>query len=264
MNAGYAIATAAIAFFDALDEQEETLASEVLDASDDNAKNNSMETAGRRLAHEIDRVVRSLPGTARESAAEVGYALAGLADERILHHPAGGLQSWQNHLLERKLYGSSLAGEHIVRNARACAREFGPKSGTEDAGTTLAPLYLGIFRAGFEGALRGDGPGLANVISLLEETVGTKHHKPGALAAERRPGRFPLSPGVLIAIAIAAWTIPAALTWQVLAGDALAESERLAERLRESLGAESDRSGLEQSFGPREFGTAPPAPERTQ
>ena len=172
MSIGYSIAIAAVPFFDLLDDEEASLAVRVLEANDERTVAAAMESTRRRLAHSVDAVVRSLPSAVRSDLAgsrAVAYALIGLADERMLHHPAGGLHRWRERLLEFDLYGSALAGQEIVTQARNAAHGVSGSSGSASDGNApslLAPLYLGVFRAGFEGSLRGDTVGLSS-LSLL-------------------------------------------------------------------------------------------------
>ena len=257
MNPGYAVAVAAVPFFDLVDELENELARQVIDAGDPAIANSHMEAACRRLAHQIDAVIRSLPTVVRsdlELAREVGYALAGLADERILHHPAGGLQQWQQHLVERMLYGSSLAGEEIVRRANRCVQGFSRSgAGYETDRGGLAPLYLGLFRAGFEGQLRSNPTALSVLVSSLEESVGPARRGSVSLASEERPKRFALSPLVLVFGGLLAWMVPAALVWHLLAGPALLQSVRLTDRIEAGRSGLGDPAPLQDSLGPRSF-----------
>ena len=255
MSIGYSIAIAAVPFFDLLDEEETSLAVQVLEANDERTVTAAMESTRRRLAHSVDAVVRSLPSAVRSDLATsraVAYALIGLADERMLHHPAGGLHRWRERLLEFDLYGSALAGQEIVTQARNAAHGVSGSSGSASANapSLLAPLYLGVFRAGFEGSLRGDTVGLSSLVSSLEEAAGAQHERPVEIAADERPTRIGLSPTTLTALGLMLWLASGLGIWLVLSGDTLAESARIAERVSAGLPASTLLDPLERSVGP--------------
>ena len=218
-----------------------------------------MDTSRRRLAQGIDTFVRSLPTGIRSNVNTsrwAAYALAGLVDERMLHHPAGGLDRWRERLLEFELYGSALAGQEIVERAREAA--FGTMtdavSVSVDAGggsSLLAPLYLGLFRSGFEGSLRGDVTGLASLITSLEEAVGAGRQVPDVITDDVRPVRVGLSAAPMAAIGVAAWLVGGAGTWAMLSHDALEEAGRIEKRVLANLPVAPDASApLDRSIGP--------------
>ena len=256
MSIGYSIAIGAVPFFDLLDQEEESLAAQVLEASDERTVTAAMEATRRRLAQSVDAVVRSLPSAIRSDltvSRAVAYALIGLADERMLHHPAGGLDRWRERLLEFDLYGSALAGQEIVTQARNAAHgvagssDSGPASG--DA-SLLAPLYLSVFRAGFEGSLRGDPVWLSSLIASLEEAAGAQRERSIEIAADVRPTRIGLSPMTLAALGLTVWLISGLGIWFVLASQSLADSVRIAERVSAGLPATTLLGPLERSVGP--------------
>ena len=256
MSIGYSIAIAAVPFFDLLDDEEASLAARVLEADDERTVAAAMESTRRRLAHSVDAVVRSLPSAVRSDLAvsrAVAYALIGLADERMLHHPAGGLDRWRERLLEFDLYGSALAGQEIVTQARNAAHGVSGSSGGASDGNApslLAPLYLGVFRAGFEGSLRGDTVGLSSLSSSLEEAAGAQHERPVEIATDVRPTRIGLSPTTLTALGLMLWLASGLGVWFVLFTDTLAQSARIAERVSAGLPASTLLDPLERSVGP--------------
>ena len=257
MSIGYSIAIAAVPFFDLLDHEEESLASQVLEAAgEDRRVAAAMETTRRRLAHGVDAVVRSLPSAIRSdltASRAVAYALIGLADERMLHHPAGGLDRWRERLLEFDLYGSALAGQEIVTQARNAAHGVSAAAGAGPSGgdaALLAPLYLGVFRAGFEGSLRGDAVGLSSLIASLEEAAGAGRERPVEMAADERPVRIGLSPVTLMALGLMAWLVCGPGVWYVLAVEPLKDTTRIAERVSAGLPATTLLDPLERSVGP--------------
>lgn len=250
---GYQVAVCATPFFDLLDEEEESLAVQVAQATDASAANLAMEASRRRLAQGVDHVVRSLPAPVRSDQAvsrAVAYALVGLVDGRMLHRPAGGLEQWRERLLEFELYGSALAGQEVIAEAQAAAR------GITDAGAVaadkrvdLAPFYLGVLRAGFEGSLRGDSVGLASLIAMLEDVVGGHRGDPLEAAPGVRPTRVGMAPMPLAALGLAAWLIAGFAVWFVLLGQPFEESERSAQRMAAGLPAAAS-DPLERSIGP--------------
>lgn len=256
MSIGYSIAISAVPFFDLLDEEEESLAAQVLEASNTAAAMAAMASSRRRLTHSIDAVVRSLPTAVRSdptASREVAYALVGLVDERMLHHPTGGLDGWRERLLEFELYGSALAGQEVVTRARAAAHGVPGGSGSGLAGSNaslLAPLYLGVFRAGFEGSLRGDNVELSSLIASLEEAVGARSERQIEIATDVRPTRAGLSPLVLGVLGVVVWLASGFGSWLVLSGKSLEDSERMAARISAGLPATSLTGPLERSVGP--------------
>ena len=251
MSLGYSVAVCAVPFIDLLEEQVETLASAMLDEeSDEASRAAALGAVRRRLLAGVDSVVRSLPGAVRAEQAlvrAVAYALVGLVDERMLHHPAAATRAWRELLLETELYGSALAGQRIVSTARAAAQraatpggdDLGTRSsgGAEDS-AVLAPLYLALLRSGFEGSLRGDAVALTALMSSLEHAIGADEvtrpviDTPGAAA---RVHRFALSSGDLAVCAMALWLLGSAMVWYAFSAPSLDTGAALSERLREGL-----------------------------
>ena len=253
MSIGFQVAVCAVPFFDLLDEEEQSLAAQVAEASEDATATIAMRASRQRLAQGVDSVVRSLPATVRgdlTASRAVAYALVGLADGRMLHHPAGGLERWRDHLLEFELYGSALAGQEVVAQARAAVTiSEGAPTGPGHL-SFLAPFYLGAFRAGFEGSLRGDAVGLSSLIAALEEVVGA--HRQGALevAPDVRPNRMGLAPLPLAALGLAAWLVAGFAVSFALCGQPLEESDRMAQRLESGLPATDVVDPLNYTVGP--------------
>ena len=262
MRIGYSIAIAAVPFLDLLDKEEGSLAEQVREAGDERAALVAIEASHRRLAQGVDSVVRSLPTVVRSdqnASRAVAYALIGLADERMLHHPAGGLDRWREHLLEYELYHSALAGQEVVARARSAAHGVSRDGGAESDVSLLAPLYLAVFRAGFEGSLRGDSSGLSSLVVSLEEAVGAQRSRPVDIATESRPVRVGFSPKLLVALGVLAWLVSGFGVWHVLSHESLAESDRLAQRIASGLPASGAHDPLLRSVGPSSL---PPATER--
>lgn len=242
MSIGFQVAVCAVPFFDMLDEEEASLSTEVAEASDAAAGSAAMEQSRQRIARAVDRVVRSLPATVRSdltASRAVAYALVGLADGRMLHRPAGGLEGWRERLLESELYGSALAGQEVVAQAQAAARGIAEGTPTVSHPSTLAPFYLAVFRAGFEGSLRGDVVGLSSLVAALEEAVGA--HRDGRLevAPDMRPTRVGIAPLPLAGMGLAAWLVAGFAVWFALFGTSFEEAERMANRVSAGLPAPS-------------------------
>lgn len=256
MSTAYAIAICAVPFFDLLDSEEDSLSARIHDAADVSAVAAAMEASRRRLTKSVDTVIRSLPTAIRSDLSlsrEIAYALVGLADERMLHHPTGGLDRWRDRLLELELYDSALAGQEIVSRAQSASRGnpgTGASTGELSDPALLAPLYLGVFRAGFQGSLRGDPLTLSSLVASLEETIGTRYEPPVRLDVETRPRRLGFSPSVLAAAGVALWLASGLAVWHLLAGETLARSAHLADRISAGLPVSEPAGPMDRSFGP--------------
>ena len=252
MSVGYSIAIHAVPFFELLDREVEAVAKAVFgdegdrglqtatgeaapNREDPRAIASAMEASRRHLAQGIDGFVRRLPAAVRSDTAasrSAAYALVGLADERMLHYPSGELPGWRNHLLESELYGSALAGQEIIRQAKISTQD--------DSAGMLAPLYLALLREGFEGSLRGDVLGHAALVSNLEDAVGTQRGIAYDISPDAGPKRVGVPAGTLAAAAAALWLASGIGLWWALAGGDLADAGRLAQRIEAGLAATFD------------------------
>lgn len=259
MSVGLTIAIRAVPFLDLLDEEVESLASDLAgmhDTSTDSVIVSRMDTSRRRLAQAIDAFVRSLPSAIRNDSnttRATAYALVGLADERMLHHPGRGMGRWRERLLEFDLYGSALAGQEIVSRARASTYGATEEAGSGRAGDSalLAPLYLGMFRAGFEGGLRGDSDGLSALVASLEDTVGTSRRQILEVGAGTRPKLVGVSPPTLMFLGLVVWLTSGIGLWLTLQRDAQLKADYMAARVSAGLPADLGMPDpLERSIGP--------------
>lgn len=256
MSIGFEVALRAVPFFELLDREEKALAARILEAGEGSPATAAMEVSRRRLAQGVDAFVNALPSVIRNDAniaREAAYALVGLTDERMLHHPAGGLDRWRERLLEFELYGSALAGEEIVRRARSSSHVLGRAHSSVEGkdSSLLAPLYLGVLRAGFEGALRGDTLGRSSLVAALEEAVGTDRGGPVEIVTDVRPTRVGLSPFPMALLGLALWLGSGLAVWTMLSRDSLSDAERIEERVRAGLPAEPGVwDPFERSVGP--------------
>ena len=250
MSVGFSIAIGAVPFFDLLDEEEEALAERIIELTDGKAVANAMDASRRRLAQGIDVFVRSLPSSVRNDAntsKAAAYVLVALADERMLHHPAGGLDRWREKLLEFELYGSALAGQEIVSRARVAAAS----ESESDHTSVLIPLYLGVFRAGFEGSLRGDGLGLSSLIASLEESVGVRRGQDIETITDVRPARIGLAPVPLGILGVVLWLMSGLGVWLILPQTSLKEAHWMKNRINAGLEiTTAARDALDHSVGP--------------
>lgn len=253
MSTGFSIAMSAFPFLDLLDKEVEALIQQAMGgeaggaigaaAADNATLYGEMNACRRRLSQGVDAFIRSLPTLVRNNAntsQAAAYALVGLADERMLHHSSGGLEGWRERLLEYELYGSALAGQEIVSRARSSAQGF--DSGSGDS-AMLAPLYLAVFRSGFEGSLRGDVTGLALLINTLEQAVGAGYEKQSAIASDLGPKRSGLSPTSLAIFGFVVWLFSGLLIWSALPFDTLQRADLLTARISEGLPALDEKIG---------------------
>ena len=232
MSTAHSVAIAAIPFFDLLDREVSALVVQVNEADGDRAVATAMEECRRRLSQGVDTFVRSLPAAIRNDAntsRAAAYGLVGLADERMLHYPSGGLERWRDRLLEFELYGSALAGQEIIRSSQAAAQ-----GGTQ---SELGVLYLALFREGFEGSLRGDALALGSLTASLEEALGVVRDQAIELLGEGGPKRVGIAPMPFAVAGVALWLLSGFGVWLTLPAGALDEAERVAQRVRVALPA---------------------------
>jgi type VI secretion system protein ImpK len=102
---------------------------------------------------------------------DVGYVMAAVADEVLLHGPAWpGQETWSATLLEEALYGTRIAGERIFRTAHELLA--GQLSRSAVAVSVLLALMLG-FRGQYHGT---DDRG--EIAALKERLFGVIFHLP--------------------------------------------------------------------------------------
>jgi len=102
---------------------------------------------------------------------DVGYVMAAVADEVLLHGPAWpGQETWSATLLEEALYGSRIAGDRIFRTAHELLG--GQLSRSAVAVSILLALMLG-FRGRYHGT---DDRG--EIATLKERLFGVIFHLP--------------------------------------------------------------------------------------
>ncbi len=77
------------------------------------------------------------------------YAMAALADEIFLHLDWVGRETWRDHLLEARLFGTHRAGEELFERIEALLRDHDTVYGE------LARVYLAVLALGFQGKYRG-------------------------------------------------------------------------------------------------------------
>ena len=114
----------------------------------------------------------------------------------------------------------------------------------------LAPLYLAVLRAGFEGALRGDNTALSTLTSSLMDTVGAGRDGSVGLASGGRPSRMGLPVRSLAAAGVAVWLGAGFLTWYLFSAEPLERAGVIAERVSANLPVDMEREPLDRSAGP--------------
>ena len=283
MSVGFTVAILAVPFFELLDREVKAVATAAFGSEQDadqapggagaagggaagalvplaesRGLQSVMEASRVRLAQGIDNFVRSLPSVVRNDSASTraaAYAVVGLADEKMLHYPSGGLEAWRDRLLEVDLYGSALAGQEVIRQAQESAQGVGV-AGQAGSQALLAPLYLALLREGFEGSLRGDALGLAALTASLEETVGAVRGPPGDIAADAGPARKGFPPAPLAVTGFALWLVVGVLLWLTTGGDDLADADRIAGQVE--AGRPAARTERTRTLGPSRLGPAEP------
>lgn len=77
------------------------------------------------------------------------YAMASLADEIFLNLQWSGRETWRDHLLETKLFGTHNAGEELFARIDQLLRD------RDAVYAELARIYLTVLALGFQGKFRG-------------------------------------------------------------------------------------------------------------
>lgn len=94
-----------------------------------------------------------LGGQVLESRAR--FLKAALADEVMLHHDWSGRVAWRDHLVEGRLFGSSMAGQKVIQDVEDLLAQRDPRD------RAAALLHLHVLCLGFQGRLRGTPQALA-------------------------------------------------------------------------------------------------------
>jgi type VI secretion system protein ImpK len=105
------------------------------------------------------------------AAVDVGYVMAAVTDEVLLHGPAWpGRETWSATLLEERLYGTRIAGERIFRTAHDILAG-------QPASQGLAVAILLALMLGFRGRYFGADDG-GEIAALKERLFGVIFHLP--------------------------------------------------------------------------------------
>ena len=200
-------------------------------------------TTARAIFARLYRVIAGqgfgLRGRERGNGApvDVGYVMAAVADEVLLHGPAWpGQETWSATLLEEALYGSRIAGERIFRTAHDLLA--GQASRAAIAVSVLLALMLG-FRGRYHGI---DDRG--EIAALKERLFGMIFHLPypveidfqsllseGATRPLDQPSlrRLPLLRPWLLAILllIAVYIVASDALWRAAVSPILSTSESI-------------------------------------
>lgn len=104
----------------------------------------------------------------RRALARSCYALAALVDEQLIHDTEWrGKSRWTGHLLEQRIYRSSLAGRRLFAAIESLPAEpWQPQLKRQ-----MALVYLMVLQLGFRGELRGEEDRLAPYLRQLESLV---------------------------------------------------------------------------------------------
>ncbi len=117
------------------------------------AARQAAEDACDTLAREIDvqtmEISRIGAPADRAAVDELRYLKAAIADELLLARSWPGRSRYTEHLIETRLFGSSIAGDEVFRRIDALLAD---ASGQP---SQMAPLYLFAISTGFEGRYRG-------------------------------------------------------------------------------------------------------------
>lgn len=119
------------------------------------------------LAREIDAqtldISRSGSTADRTAVDELRYLKAAIADELLLSRDWPGRSRYTEHLVETRLFGTSIAGDEIFRRIAALLAHAGGQP------SQMAPLYLCAISIGFEGRYRG--PQSAEALQPLRDAL---------------------------------------------------------------------------------------------
>lgn len=107
----------------------------------------------RRLSSLLERQALEAGSQGGDFAVELyrraQYAMAALADEVFLHVDWVGRDSWREHLLEAKFFGTQRAGEELFERIEELLRD------RESLFAELGRIYLIVLGLGFQGRYRG-------------------------------------------------------------------------------------------------------------
>ena len=134
-----------------------------------------LRTSSARLAQALERYVEAVslraPYMSSQIVRDAQFALAGFADESLLHHPSGRLGGWQNHLLEENMFRSRNAGESFFYKLNEILYNLNNDT------MPLLILYLAVLRMGFLGKFRGSRDRVeldrirGNALARIMETI---------------------------------------------------------------------------------------------
>lgn len=108
--------------------------------------------AAEKSTHLARKLVRTVTGKIGENniwqAEAAQFAFVALIDETLIYQSWPGQTHWQETPLERRLFGSCIAGEHLPTQIETLLKERNPLS------RDLAEIYLMCLVLGFRGRLR--------------------------------------------------------------------------------------------------------------
>ena len=101
------------------------------------------------LEHYLELISIRAPYISQQIARDAQFALAGFADESLLHHPSGRLVGWHNCLVEEAMFGTRTAGELFFSKLNEIFYN------VNNENMPLLVLHLAVLRMGFLGRFRG-------------------------------------------------------------------------------------------------------------
>lgn len=119
------------------------------------AAEEACDTLARAIDAQTMDISRSGSTADRSAVDELRYLKAALADELLLSRDWPGRARYTEHLVETRLFGTSIAGDEIFKRIDALLSNAGGQP------SQMAPLYLFAISIGFEGRHRGPQVSLA-------------------------------------------------------------------------------------------------------
>jgi type VI secretion system protein ImpK len=203
-----------------------------------------------RLATLLERQAVEAMRTGGEVAAalhrEAQYVMCAVADETLLHLDWWGRGGWAAHLLEQRLFGTSVAGERIFTRIDELLRD------REATRRDLAAVYLMALSLDFQGRYRGTA-GVTRVEAYRRELFAFVFRRhPSLSRGERRlfpqayentlRDRAPVPPGgpgrwmgILAAVA-ALYLLLSTLLWNNVAHPVAARADAVTQTVIDSAG----------------------------
>ena len=117
---------------------------------------------------------------AQNQAKRLLYAFAAVVDEALINERWAGMQAWGDHLLERALFKTQLAGERLCAAVATVSKATRSRANVE-----LAELYLDCLNLGFLGKYRSDLYPRAELEAVRRELFRFVYQREARLQDER-------------------------------------------------------------------------------